>query len=106
MFVAMYSGDANQPSDVVRGVAGQFQSGYRNFNMQQSEQTKIGGLDVAYGSFTGGDQNGAAVSLIIAGVAAPNGRYFVVASSIANSEPQGLTDDLNTMLNSIRFGGR
>ena len=57
-------------------------------------------------TFTGVDQDGVPVSMIIAGVAAQNGRYFVVASSMPQNAPQTTSDDLDTMVNSLRFIGR
>ncbi len=106
VFVAPYSAKVNELKDVVMGVAGDYQSGYKNFNMSQSDQKEINGVNVAFATFTGIAPDGTPVSMIIAGVAAQNGRYFVVATSIPQNAPQSASDDLDTMVNSLRFGGR
>ena len=106
VFVAPFSGNASEPKDVVMSVAGDYQSDYKNFNMTESDQRKINGVDVAFATFTGVGQDGTPVSLILAGVAAPNGRFFLVASSLPQNEPQSSSQDLDTMFNSLRFLGR
>ena len=106
-FVAPYSGNANQPSDVVRGVAEHVESEYQNFTMTQNEPTKFNGLDIALGHFTGIDRDGIPISLVVVGIAAPGGRYFVASSSVSQSEVETLVGrELTKMLNSLRFAGQ
>ncbi len=106
VFIAPISAKVSGPKDVVSGVAGDYQSQYKNFQMTQNDEKQINGVDVAFATFTGVDQDGVPVSMIIAGVAAQNGRYFVVASSMPQNAPQTTSDDLDTMVNSLRFIGR
>jgi hypothetical protein len=91
----------------VIGVAQHVESDYQNFTMTQNEPTKFNGLDIALGHFTGIDEKGTPVSLVVVGIAAPGGRYFVASSSVAQSEAQTLVGrELTKMLNSLRFAGR
>ncbi|HUJ33219.1 MAG TPA: hypothetical protein VLY23_18200 [Candidatus Acidoferrum sp.] len=103
-FIAPFSAEANEPADVVKTVAGQYQEQYRNFTMVQNQPQKFNGVDITLGTFTGTDPDGVAVSLIIVGIAGPGGHYYVVSSSVPQSEPQSVNDDLSDMFNSIRFG--
>src|SRR5262249_39661180 len=64
-FIAPFSVQASQPSDVVRIVAGEYQSEFRNFRMVQNEPSQLDGLDVALGTFTGIDPNGVSATLYV-----------------------------------------
>jgi len=105
-FVAPYSGKAKQPTDVVTSVAEEYQSGYQDFTVLQNEPSKYNGLDVAFGLFKGTGRDGVPVSLVVVGVVAPSGQYFVVASSVAQSDLQTVGAEMTTMLNTIRFAGQ
>jgi hypothetical protein len=105
-FVAPYSGKAHQPSDVVRGLAEQYQSEYENFQMIATEPSNYNGLDLVTSTFTGIDQDGSTVALLAVGVAAPNGQYYVVSTSVPRSEVETLGAELRKMLTTIRFAGQ
>lgn len=102
-FVAPYSGNARQPTDVVEGVAAEYQRDYQNFQKLQNEPSKFNGLDVAFGTCAGVDDRGVTVSLVIVGIAAPNGRYFVVSSSVPGNELKTTGEEVTRMLNTVRF---
>jgi hypothetical protein len=105
-FLAPFSGDANRPTDVVKSVAEHIRSEYRNFEILQNDPDKLNGLDVAIGHFTGIDQDGEGVSLVVMGIAAPNGRFFVAESSVPQSELQTAGPALSAMPGTVRFGGQ
>jgi hypothetical protein len=105
-FVALYSANARQPTDVVNGVAGQYQSQYQNLKMIQNEPQKFGGLDIALGQFTGVDQSGTTVSLVVIGIAAPNRSFYVACSSVALSDAQTAGPALSSMLQTLQFAGQ
>ena len=48
-FLAPYSGDGRQPTDVVKSVAGHLRSQYQNFQMLQNDPDRLNGLDIAIG---------------------------------------------------------
>ncbi len=104
--MAPYSGKAKQPTDVVSGVAGQYQSEYQNFKVLQNEASNYNGLDVGLGLFSAMDSDGVAISLVAVGVAAPNGRYYVLSSSVAQSEAETVGGEITKMLRSIQFAGQ
>jgi hypothetical protein len=104
-FVAPFSGDARRPTDVVNAVAEHIRSDYQNFQMLQNDPDKLNGMDIAIGHFTG-VENGEGVSLVVIGIAAPNGRFFVVESSVPQSELQSAGPALSSMPGTLRFAGQ
>jgi hypothetical protein len=105
-FVAPFSGDARRPTDVVRAVADNIRSDYQNFQMLQNDPDKLNGLDIAIGHFTGVEQDGVGVSLVIIGIAAPGGRYFVAESSVPQNEIQQAGPALSSMPGTLRFASQ
>jgi hypothetical protein len=105
-FLAPYSGDGRQPTDVVKNVAGHLRSQYQNFQMLQNDPDKLNGLDIAIGHFTGIDENGEGVSLVVIGIAAPGGRYYVAESSVPQSELPAATPALSAMPATLWFAGQ
>jgi hypothetical protein len=104
-FVAPFSGKVNQLDKMVSNLALEIQSQYKDFS-GEIDPAKLNGLDVAFGTFKGIDQDRVMVSLVIVGIAAPGGRYFVAESSVAKSELQTVGAELTSMLNSLRFAGQ
>jgi hypothetical protein len=104
--VAPFSGSANQPTDVVKSVAERVRSQYQNFEILQNDPEKLNGLSIAVGHFTGIDQEGESVSLVVIGIAAPSGRYFVAESSVPQSELQTAGSALSSMPGTLRFAGQ
>ena len=105
-FLAPYSGDGRQPTDVVRNVAAHLRSQYQNFQMLQNDPDKLNGLDIAIGHFTGIDENGEGVSLVVIGIAAPGGRFYIAESSVPQSELQAATPALSAMPGTLWFAGQ
>lgn len=105
-FLAPYSGNAGRPSDVVNDVGGYLRSRYRNFQMLQNDPDKLHGLDIAIGHFTGIDEHGEGVSLVVIAIAAPGGRYYVAESSVPQSELQAATPALSAMSETLWFAGQ
>lgn len=105
-FVAPFSDRARRPTDVVNMVWRQYQSQYQNLKMIQNEPQKFNGLDIALGQFTGADQNGTNLSLVVIGIAAPNGRFYLACSSIALSDAPTAGLALNSMLQTLQFAGQ
>ena len=105
-FVAPFSVPARQPADVVRIVAGEDRSQYRNFTMLQNEPSNLNGMDAAIGTFTGTDGDGVTVSLVVVGIAGPGGQYYVASSSVAKDGSESARDQLHSMLDSLRFAGQ
>ena len=105
-FLAPYSGDARQPTDVVKNVAGHLRSQYQNFQMLQNDPDKLNGLDISIGHFTGIDEDGEGVSLVVIGIAAPGGRYYVAESSVPQSELQAATPALSALPGTMWFAGQ
>jgi len=104
-FVAPFSGDARQPTDVVNAVADHIRSDYQNFRVLQNDPDKLNGLNVAIGHFTA-VEGGEGVSLVVIGIAAPGGRFFVAESSVPQSEIQSVSPALSSMPASLRFAGQ
>jgi hypothetical protein len=104
-FVAPFSGDARRPTDVVNSVAEHIQSQYQNFQMLQNDPDKLNGMDIAIGHFTG-VENGEGVSVVVIGIAAPGGRFFVAESSVPQSELQTAGPALSSMPGTLRFAGQ
>ena len=48
VFIAPISAKVSGPKDVVSGVAGDYQSQYKNFQMTQNDEKQINGVDVAF----------------------------------------------------------
>jgi hypothetical protein len=105
-FLAPFSGDARQPTDVVKNVAAHLSTKYQNFQVLQNDPDKLNGLDIAIGHFTGIDQDGEGVSLVVIGIAAPGGRFFVAESSVPQSELQAATPALSAMPATLWFAGQ
>ena len=105
-FLAPYSGYARQPNDVVKNVAGDLSSQYRNFQMLQDDPDKLNGLDIAIGHFSGIEEDGEGVSLVVIAIAAPGGRYYVAESSVPQSELQAAIPALSAMPGTIWFAGQ
>jgi hypothetical protein len=105
-FVAPFSGSANQPTDVVKSVAAHIRSELQNFEVLQNDPEKLNGLNIAIGHFTGMNQDGEAVSLVVIGIAAPGGRYFVAESYVPQSELQTAGAALSSMPGTLRFAGQ
>lgn len=99
-------GNANQPGDIVMNLAGQFQSKYQNFVMGQRGPSKLNGMDIAFGKFTATNANGVPVAMVIIGIAGPGGHYYMLLSSVSQSDEQATGAALNTILQSIRFAGQ
>jgi len=104
-FLAPFSEDANQPTDVVNRVAQHIRSDYQNVEVLQNDPEKLNGLNVAVGHFSATD-DGEPVSLVVIGIAAPNGRYFVAESSVPQSEMQSAGTALSSMPGTLRFAGQ
>jgi hypothetical protein len=104
-FVAPFSGNATRPTDVVNAVAGHIRSEYQNLQMLQNDPDKLNGLDIAIGHFTA-VENGEGVSLVVIGIAAPGGRFYVAESSVPQSEIQTATPALSSMPGTLRFAGQ
>ncbi len=104
-FIAPFSANARRPTDVVEVVAGQYQSQYRNLKLIQNEPQKFGDLDIALGQFTGVDQRGVTVSLVVIGIAAPNRAFYVACSSVDLSDAPTAGPALSSMLQSLQFAG-
>ncbi|MFZ0294944.1 MAG: hypothetical protein WAL52_15150 [Candidatus Sulfotelmatobacter sp.] len=105
-FLAPFSGDARQPTDVVKNVAAHLSTKYQNFQVLQNDPDRLNGLDIAIGHFTGIDQDGEGVSLVVIGIAAPDGRFFVAESSVPQSELQAATPALSAMPATLWFAGQ
>ncbi len=105
-FVAPFSADARQPTDVVNVVAGQYQSQYKNLKMIQNEPQKFGNLDIALGQFTAVDSRGITVSLVVIGIAAPNHIFYVACSSVDPNDAPTAGPALTSMLQSLQFAGQ
>jgi hypothetical protein len=105
-FLAPYSGDGRQPTDVVKSVAGHLRSQYQNFQMLQNDPDRLHGLDIAIGHFTGVDENGEGVSLVVIAIAAPGGRFYVAESSVPQSELEAATPALSAMPGTLWFAGQ
>jgi hypothetical protein len=97
---------ASQPSDIVVNLANQFQTKYQNFAMSQHGPSTLNGLDMAFGKFTGIDPKGAPVAMVIIGIAAPGGHFFMLLSSVHESDVQATGPALNTILQSLHFAGQ
>jgi hypothetical protein len=98
--------NVKQPSDVVINIAGQLQTQYKNMTIGQHGPSKFNGhLDMAFAMYTGINPKGAAVSIVIIGIAAPAGRYFAVMSSIPQSDTQGANRAMSAMVQSLHFAG-
>ncbi len=105
-FVAPFSGDARRPTDVVDAVAAEVRSDLRNFKVLQNDPDKLNGLDIAIGQFTGINQDGESVSLVVMGIAAPDGKFYVAQSFVPQSETQSAAPALSSMAGTLRFGNR
>jgi hypothetical protein len=105
-FVAPFSGDAKRPTDVVKSVAEHIRSELQNFEVLQNDPDKLNGLNIAIGHFTGVNQDGEGVSLVVIGIAVPGGRYFVAESYIPQSELQTAGPALSSMPGTLRFAGQ
>ncbi len=105
-FLAPFSGDARQPADVVKNVAAHLSTKYQDFRVLQNDPDRLNGLDIAIGHFTGIDQDGEGVSLVVIGIAAPGGRFFVAESSVPQSELQAATPALSAMPGTLWFAGQ
>jgi len=104
-FVAPYSGKVKQLDDMVTNLSLEIQPHYKNFSGQVAP-TQMNGFDIAFGQFTGTNQEGEQISLAIVGIAAPGGRYFVAESRISQNDAQALGPELSSMLQSLRFSGQ
>jgi hypothetical protein len=105
-FVAPFSGDARRPTDVVNAVAEHVRSELQNFEVLQNDPDKLNGLNIAIGHFAGVNQDGEAVSLVVIGIAAPGGRFFVAESYVPQSELQTAGPALSSMPGTLRFAGQ
>ena len=105
-FLAPFSGNARQPTDVVKNVAAHLSTKYQNFQVLQNDPDRLNGLDIAIGHFTGIDEDGEGVSLVVIGIAAPGGRFFVAESSVPQSELQAATPALSAMPATLWFAGQ
>jgi hypothetical protein len=103
--VAPFSG-VNQPGDVVNNVATQIHGQYQNFTLGQHGNLKLNGFDAAVATFSGTNGKGVPVTVVIMGVAGPNGRYYAVMSSVPQGEEQNENPSLSAMVQSIRFAGQ
>ena len=74
--------------------------------MLQNDPDRLNGLDIAIGHFTGIDEDGEGVSLVVIGIAAPGGRFFVAESSVPQSELQAATPALSAMPATLWFAGQ
>jgi hypothetical protein len=91
---------------MVNVVAEDYQSAYKNFAKVQDEPSKVNGMDAAIGIFSGTDENDGPISFVVIGIVAPNGRYYIAASSVPKSESESVHAELHSMLNSLRFAGQ
>jgi hypothetical protein len=105
-FIAVFSGRAKSPTDLVSMVAGEYDSEYRDFKLFQNEPSKYKGLDVAFGTFTATDQNGAPISLTAIGIAAPNGRLYVVSSYVPQADLKTDGAVVESILNTLKFANQ
>jgi hypothetical protein len=105
-FIAPFSGDARQPTDVVKSVGEHIRTEYRNFEVLQNDPDKLNGLDIAIGHFAGIDEDGEGVSLVVIGIAAPGGRFFVAESSVPQSELQTAGPALSAVPRTLRFASQ
>lgn len=105
-FIAPYSVTTRQPTDMVSEVAEDYQSAYRDFTRVQNEPSKVNGMDAAVGIFSGTDGDGVPISFVVVGIVAPNGRYYVAASSVPRNEGESVHAELHSMLTSLRFSGQ
>jgi hypothetical protein len=99
-------GNAKQPSDVVISVEGQLQGQYKNMAIGNHGPAKFQGkLDMAYARYTGINPQGAAVTMVIIGIACPDGRLFLVMSSIPQNDTQNANAAMTAMVQSLHFTG-
>ena len=105
-FVAPFSAPARTPTEVVNIVGQQYQGQYQNLKMVQNEPQKFNGLDIALGQFSGTDGNGTNVSLVVIGIAAPNGRFYVACSGIPVNDAPTAGPALSGMLQTLEFAGQ
>ena len=105
-FVAPFSGDARRPTDVVEAAGEEIRSDLRNFKESQNDPDKLNGLDIAIGQFTGVNRDGESVSIVVMGIAAPDGKFFVAQSFLPQNETQSAGPALSSMAGTLRFGGR
>jgi hypothetical protein len=97
--------NAKQPSDVVISMEGQLQRQYKNMAIGNHGPAKFQGkLDMAYARYTGINPQGAAVTVVIIGIASPDGRFFLVMSSIPQNDTQGANTAMTGMVQSLHFG--
>ena len=98
--------NVKQPSDVIINLERQFQRQYKNFTIGQHGPSKFNGhLDMAYAMYSGVNQKGVSVSMVILGIAAPQGRFFAVLSSVPQPDTQGANQAFSSIVQSLHFTG-
>jgi len=96
-----------QPSDIVIGVEGQLRTQYKNLQIGNHGPAKFDGkLDMAYARYTGINPKGAGVTVVVIGIASPDGRYYLVMSSIPQNDTQGANQAMTAMVQSLHFAGQ
>jgi hypothetical protein len=99
-------GNVKQPSDVVISVEGQLRTQYKNLTIGNHGPSKFQGkLDMAFAMYTGINPTGVPVTVVVIGIASPDGRYFLVMSSIPQNDTQGANQAMTAMVQSLHFGG-
>jgi hypothetical protein len=99
-------GGVSQPSDVVINLEGQFQQSYKNFTIGQHGPSKLNGLDIAFGKYRGISQKGVPVTMVLMGIAAPGGHFYMMLSSTPQTDEQATGAAFNAILQSLHFAGQ
>jgi hypothetical protein len=99
-------GGVSQPSDVVINLEGQFQKTYQNFTIGQHGPSKLNGLDIAFGKYRGINAKGVPVSMVIMGIAAPGGHFYLFLTSAPQTDEQASDPGFNSILQSLHFAGQ
>jgi hypothetical protein len=103
VLVAPLSGAAKQPRDVVKIVADEDRSLYKHFKTVRNKRSDLEGSERAIGTFSGTDDKGVAVFLVVDVIVAPSGQFYVASSSVPKDENESVHAERQLIMNSIQF---
>jgi len=98
-----YNG-ASQPSDIVTDYENQFGNQLRNFTVGRHGDMSFNGYAAASAVCTGTNSDGVPLTIVIIGVAGPDGHFFRLISRVAQAEQRAQNPVFYALMQSIHFG--
>ncbi|MGB7283225.1 MAG: hypothetical protein WBE13_13255 [Candidatus Acidiferrum sp.] len=98
-----YNG-ASQPSDIVTDYENQFGNQLRNFTVGRHGDMNFNGYAASSAVCTGTNSDGVPLTIVIIGVAGPNGHFFRLISRVPQDDARAQNPVFYALMQSIHFG--